>query len=305
MNARAGESPTLVVERAGPLTLLEDIGRPGNGAIGVSPSGALDPAALRDANRLVGNPPDAAVLEILLGDLRVRATAPVWVAVVGAVGPLERSDRATGSRPAALNSALLLEAGDTLTIGWAEYGVRYYLSVRGGFHAPRVLGSRSFDLLSKIGPAPLSDGDILTVGADDLADATLEPVPPIDWLPVSAPTRDEVTMRVTEGPRLDWFAADAWSSLLAQSWQVTAEANRVGVRLAGDPLGRVRDEELPSEGVVTGALQVPPSGQPIIFLADHPTTGGYPVIGVVSRQDIRLAAQLRPGQRLRFVPSHL
>jgi allophanate hydrolase subunit 2 len=128
----------------------------------------------------------------------------------------------------------------------------------------------------------------------------LGPVPPLDVLPASAPFLGEVTMRVLPGPRLDWFAASAWDSLRGQSWAVTAEADRVGVRLAGRPLERTRNDELPSEGVVTGALQVPPSGLPILFLADHPVTGGYPVIGVVRREDVRLAAQLRPGQRVRF-----
>ncbi len=290
----AGTAGFLLVERAGPLLLVQDAGRPGRAALGVPTSGALDPVAAAGANRLVGNAPSAAVLELLLGNALLRASAPIWVAVTGAVGALEVRSPA-GPRPAPWSAAFRLDAGDALAVGPAEYGVRYYVAVRGGIGGPAVLGSRSFDTLSALGPAPLIDGDSLPVGGDEI-----RPVPVLDVLPASAPPQGEVTLRVLPGPRLDWFAPAAWDALRAAPWTVTAEADRVGVRLSGTPLVRARDDELPSEGVVAGALQVPPSGLPIIFLADHPVTGGYPVVGVVRRADLRLAAQLRPGQAVRF-----
>jgi biotin-dependent carboxylase-like uncharacterized protein len=293
-----GMPARLVVERAGPLLLVQDAGRPGRAALGVPASGALDPRAAAGANRLVGNAPAAALLELLLGDARLRASAPAWLAVTGAAGPLI-VEGPNGARPAPWSAAFRLEGGEALVLGPAEYGVRYYVAVRGGVSGPATLGSRSFDTLSGLGPAPLRDGDAVAIGAAE-GDSGLRPVPPLDVLAASAPPPGEVTLRVLPGPRLDWFAPAAWDSLRNRSWTVTAEADRVGLRLDGRPLDRIRNDELPSEGVVTGALQVPPSGLPILFLADHPVTGGYPVIGVVRREDVRLAAQLRPGQRVRF-----
>lgn len=292
--ATVGAAAGLVVERTGPLMLVQDAGRPGHGGIGVSPSGALDPRALADANLLVGNDAGTAGLEILLGGAVLRATAAVWVAVTGAVGPLVRT-AGRASRPAPYAAAVLLDAGDSLEIGAAVAGIRWYLAVRGGVDVAPVLGSRATDLLSRVGPAPVAVGDALLAGP-----APARPVPPVDSLAVSAPADGEVVLRASPGPRLDWFADGSWAALLDRAWEVTAEADRVGVRLDGEPLERRIPGELPSEGVVTGALQVPPSGRPILFLADHPMTGGYPVIGVVARDDVRLAAQLRPGQRIRF-----
>lgn len=286
----------LRVERSGPLLLIQDAGRPGQAAVGVPASGALDPVAAAGANRLVGNAPSSAVLELLLGNARLRATVPTWLAVTGAAGALEIQGPG-GVRPAPWSAAFRLDAGEALAVGPAEYGVRYYLAARGGVGGPAILGSRSFDTLSGLGPAPLRDGDTVPVGGGG---GRLGSVPPLDALPASAPPQGEVTLHVLPGPRLDWFAPAAWDALRARPWTVTAEADRVGVRLDGPPLERVRDDELPSEGVATGALQVPPSGLPILFLADHPVTGGYPVVGVVRRADVRLAAQLRPGQAVRF-----
>jgi len=291
------DRPRLTVERAGPLLLVQDAGRLGMAAIGVPASGALDGAAADAANRLVGNPRGSAVLELLLGDARLRAEAPTWVAVTGAAGPLTVHGGPSG-RPAPWAAAFRLEPGEVLAIGRAEYGLRYYVAVRGGVGAPVTLGSRSRDTLAGLGPPPLRDGDDIPIGVAETG--TASPVPPLDALPASAPAAGEVTLRVLPGPQLDRFAAGAWDALLGQSWTVTAEADRVGARLDGRPLEHARRDELQSEGVVTGALQVPPSGLPILFLADHPVTGGYPVIGVVRRGDLGLAAQLRPGQRVRF-----
>ena len=123
-------------------------------------------------------------------------------------------------------------------------------------------------------------------------------MPGVDLARVADPEPGDVTVRVTPGPRRDWFPDEAWRSLVEQPWTVTADSNRVGLRLDGEPLARLRSDELPSEGLVRGALQVPPSGTPVLFLADHPVTGGYPVIGYVDDDDVDRCGQLRPGQRI-------
>ena len=170
--------------------------------------------------------------------------------------------------------------------------LRSYLAVRGGIDVPSVLGSRSTDTMSGLGPARLSPGTVLPVG-----DAT-DHWPATDFV---VPTPLEQTLHITFGPREDWFTEHARSILLEQPWTVTQDSDRVGIRLDGaEPLTRAVDDELPSEGMVLGALQVPPSGQPVLFLADHPVTGGYPVIAVVTAADVSAAAQLTPGTQIRF-----
>jgi allophanate hydrolase subunit 2 len=155
-----------------------------------------------------------------------------------------------------------------------------------------VLGSRSTDLLSGLGPAPLKAGDVLPIGCEH------GPMPGVDLAPVADPAAGEVAVRVTPGPRQDWFPEGA---LIGQTYTVSTNSNRIGVRLEGTPLQRLREGELPSEGMTLGALQIPPSGLPVLFLTDHPVTGGYPVIAYVAGADLPLCAQLRPGQTLRFV----
>jgi biotin-dependent carboxylase-like uncharacterized protein len=174
-------------------------------------------------------------------------------------------------------------------------GLRTYVAVRGGVDVPAVLGSRSTDVLSGLGPAPLAEGAVLPVG-----DAYSGPPPAVEVAPVPAPSTDDLVVRVVPGPRDDWFTPDALTTLFAEPYTVTADSNRVGVRLDGPALTRARDGELPSEGMVTGSVQVPSGGKPIVFLADHPVTGGYPVIGVVLAADLPVLAQARPGQVVRF-----
>jgi biotin-dependent carboxylase-like uncharacterized protein len=284
----------LLVLRAGPQAFVEDLGRPGHAGEGVPASGTVDPPALRLANRLVGNPPGAAGLELLLGGARLQARGGVWIAVTGAAGPLSVTSARGRRRPAAWSAAVLLDDGDVLELGTATFGLRYLLAVRGGLAAPRVLGSAATDVLSGLGPPPVRDGDVLQVGAP------VGRVPPADLVPVTATPTGEVLLRLLPGPRLDWFTADAWRTLVDEPWTVGRDADRVGLRLDGPKLDRRRNGELPSEGVVTGALQVPPGGRPVLFLADHPTTGGYPVIAVVAVADLPLAGQLRPGQPIAF-----
>jgi len=275
----------ITVLRAGPLTTVQDLGRPGWAHLGVPRSGALDAPALRLANRLVGNPEDVAGLEITAGGSSLRLTRASTVAVTGAPTPLT-----VAGHPAPFGAPVPVPAGATVEVGRPRHGVRTYLAVAGGVDVPAVLGSRSTDTLSGLGPPPLRDGAELAVG-----DPAGEPST-VDFTPTSAP--GEIVLRVRPGPRHDWFSHP--EALLADTYTVDLNSNRVGARLTGRSLTRAVAGELPSEGIVLGAVQVPASGQPLVFLADHPTTGGYPVIAVVADPDLPLLAQARPGERIRF-----
>ncbi|GHF56997.1 biotin-dependent carboxylase-like uncharacterized protein [Amycolatopsis bartoniae] len=279
---------TLEVVEPGPAALVEDLGRPGYAHLGVPPSGALDVPALRLANRLVGNDDGCAGIESLLGGLVLRARSSCTVAVTG---PPVRVT--VDGRPAGSHLPIHLRPEQVLEIAAPQTGLRCYLAVSGGIAADAELGSRSRDVLSGIGPQPLKAGDVLPLG-EPQGIPTGE-----DELAARRPPA-ELVVPVLLGPRHDWFAEPAQQ--LAVAWTVTPESNRVGLRLDGTPLRRSKDGELPSEGLVTGAIQVPPSGLPVVFLADHPTTGGYPVIGVVAPRSLPALAQARPGTTVRFRP---
>ncbi|WP_211246014.1 biotin-dependent carboxyltransferase family protein [Actinomadura oligospora] len=275
------------VVRPGPLATVQDLGRPGYAHLGVPRSGAADAPSLRLANRLVGNPEGAAGVEFTLGGASLLFHSPAWISVTGAPLDLRLDDR-----PQGMNAPVRVPEGGTLHLGVPPRGLRSYLAVRGGLTCEKTLGSRSTDLLSHLGPPALAPGTRLPFGrADGPMSVDLAPVAPLPGAPV---------LRVLPGPRDDWFARDALTVLTSNPYTVTPTGNRVGVRLEGPALVRAREGELASEGMVTGALQVPPNGNPILFLTDHPTTGGYPVIAVVRHQDLPLAAQLRPGDNLRF-----
>lgn len=286
-------------------SLIQDAGRPGFGNLGVSAAGAADARSAAQANRLVGNPTGHAVIENLLGNLVLRAHGDQVLAVSGAsasiqITPVDEDDFHC-ERQLPMDTPFALLDGETLQLSPAGEGLRSYISVRGGIDVPQVLGSRSTDSMSGIGPAPLSSGTQLPVG--ELAGYQIVGNPEPSSLP--RPDANGIyTLRITAGPRDDWFAAAGLTRLTEQIWSASAESNRVGVRLAltegGKPLQRVRTGELVSEGVALGALQVPPSGLPVLFLADHPVTGGYPVIAGVIAEDLPAAAQLPPGARLRF-----
>jgi biotin-dependent carboxylase-like uncharacterized protein len=284
-----GTGHALEVIDTGPLATVQDLGRPGLAALGVGQSGAADAESLRLGNRLVGNVEGAAAVEVTFGGLCLRAHGGMYVALTGAPCPMT-----VDGRQVAPYSPVWLPSGATLRLGAPTSGLRSYLAVRGGLDLPLVVQSRSTDTLAGLGPDPLAPGHRLPVGSP----AKGHPV--VDLAPVRRPGTGEVRLRVVVGPRADWFTPAAQRTLLADPYEVTAESNRVGMRLLGAPLERTRDDELPSEGMVRGALQVPPSGQPTLFLADHPVTGGYPVIAVVVAADLGLAAQARPGQHLRF-----
>lgn len=280
------------VERVGPLATIQDLGRPGWFDSGVGPSGAADRASLRLANRLVGNPEGAAGIEVLLGGLELSAQRHLTLAVTGAPAPAFVDGRPVG--PA---SVLEIEEGQRLRLGLASTGLRSYVAVRGGIDIAPVLGSRSRDTMSGIGPDPLRPGDVLPVGAPPRT------YPIVDVAPVPLPNDEPLTIRAVLGPRDDWFTAPA--TLFAGNWTVSSDTDRIGARLdrrTGPPLQRRIQDELPTEGVALGSIQVPPSGQPVVFLADHPITGGYPVIAVVIDAYVDAIAQARPGQIVRFRP---
>lgn len=278
----------LAVVDPGPLTTIQDGGRPGWAHLGVPRSGALDASAATLANRLVGNHEDAAVLETTLGGVAVRASVAMTIAVTGADALVD-----VGGRSVALREPVTVRGGQTVRVGPARAGVRSYLAVAGGVDVPCVLGSRSTDTLSGTGPEPLTAGQKLPVGRPVGQPASA------DVLTGSAIALP-VTLRVRRGPRDDWFTDRALAGFADAPYSVASDSNRIGLRLDGSALERRRSEELASEGIVLGAVQVPASGQPLVFLNDHPTTGGYPVLGVVVAQDLTACAQLRPGDTVRF-----
>lgn len=278
----------LTVVRAGALTTVQDEGRRGHAHLGVPRSGALDAPAMRLANRLLGNAPGAAVLETTLTGCALRPDRDVAVVVGGAPCPVT-----VAGRPAAWGAPVRVPAGAVLDVGGVTAGVRSYVAVAGGVAAEPVLGSRSTDLLSGLGPAPLRDGDVLPVGTP--GGRARQPVA----APWPGPPA-ELTLPLRPGPRADWFTPGALRTLTSATYRVSPHSNRIGLRTEGPSLERASAGELPSEGMVLGAVQVPPDGRPVVFLHDHPTTGGYPVIAVVAEEALAAAAQAVVGAPVRF-----
>lgn len=277
------EVPVIEVLDPGALTTIQDLGRPGHAHLGVPRSGALDARAMGLANRLVGNPREAAGLETTLTGIRFRLTRGTRLAVTGADAPV-----LVDQRPVPWGAAVSVQAGAVVEVGAARTGLRSYVALAGGIDVEPVLGSRSTDLLSGLGPAPLVAGQLLRLGSAAGAAPAVE----------AARSVRPGVLRVDPGPRADWFAPSAVAALDGASYVVGPASNRIGLRLVGEPVARRRVEELPTEPMVLGAVQIPPNGQPVVFLHDHPTTGGYPVIAVVRSADLGVCAQARPGERL-------
>lgn len=285
--------PRMEVLDAGLLTLFQDLGRPGFGDLGVTPSGAADRASAATANIAVGNPRQATVLENI-GGMELRALSDTVVCVTGAAARVSLD-----TMPVQLARPVLVTAGQTVRIEAAEYGMRNYVAIRGGLIADSELGSSSTDVLSGLGPAPVAVGDILGVlpRSSGMTDGQLS-----NPLRVSQTEdgRTVATLRCVLGPRDDWFG-ESVHSFLDTEWTVSAHSNRVGLRLESDTtVERVVDGELPSEGMVAGSVQIPPNGKPVLFLRDHAVTGGYPVVATVLEEDIDIAAQLPPGATVCF-----
>lgn len=267
--------------------LVQDLGRPGHAHLGVPPSGALDPAALALANRLVGNPESAAGLEVLLGGVQLRAHRSMRVALAGGQLGLR-----IGSRARAWGTAHPVRAGDLIEV-LPGSGLRAWLAVGGGIEVPQTLGSRSTDTLTGLGPPVVRVGDRLSTGDAPTTAPSGEAPPSV--------AAGVMTLDVVTGPRDDWFTDDALNALFTTEYVVSPASNRTALRMDSDvTLDRSRDEELLSEGLVTGSIQVANNGRPLVFLADHPVTGGYPVIAVMDPVGLAPCAQARPGDRARF-----
>ncbi|MGY5128398.1 5-oxoprolinase subunit C family protein [Streptomyces nigrescens] len=277
------------VVRAGALTTVQDLGRPGHAHLGVPRAGALDAPAHRLANRLVGNPGSAATLETTLTGCALRVRTATTVAVTGAPCPVT-----VDGRPAPWGAPVRVPAGAVVDAGPATHGLRSYLAFAGGIDTEPVLDSRAADLLSGLGPDPLTDGAVLPLGDPHGPPAGADAVPHRGPLP-------ELLLPFLPGPRDAWFTDAGLHTLTTGRFRVSPASNRIGLRTEGPPLERARTGELPSEGMPLGALQVPPNGLPVLFLHDHPTTGGYPVIGVVPERCLAPAAQAVPGTPVRFL----
>lgn len=288
--AATQERTALRVIAPGARATLQDAGRPGRASEGIAVSGAADAEALRRANRLVGNSPAAAGVEMLLGGFRAVAQTDLWIALTGASG-----QGSIGDRPLPWNEAVPWPTGTELVLPPFVHGARAYLGIRGGAGGPRVAGSRATDTLAGIGGADLAAGDAVAL-ADDIGGG----VPALDIRPWTLPDDGDLILDVEPGPRADWFAPEAPALLRSATWTVSDAADRVGVRLDGPELVRTRQGELVSEGMRPGALQVPPTGRPVVLGVDGPVTGGYPVIAVVTRASLDALAQARPGVRVRF-----
>lgn len=277
--------------------LIQDQGRFDQTRLGVGSAGAMDQAAMHAANRIVGNPEDAAVIELLNGGFKAKVLAAVVLAVTGADSLIRIKFADSRVVDFSTYQAIALDAGDELHIQTATAGLRHYLTIRGGLDVTPVLGSCAYDSLAVLGPEPLQVGDCiaqrqLTTGPIMLHESAVPNLPKVG---------DTVELDIVMGPRTDWFDQASIDRLCQQSWSVSQDSNRVGLRLQGDvPLTRRIQHELESEGTCIGALQVPPSGQPVLFMNDHPLTGGYPVIAAVAKHHWDLVAQIPAGCQIKF-----
>jgi KipI family sensor histidine kinase inhibitor len=296
--ASSSDAAAIDIQQPGLQALLQDLGRPGQAGQGVAASGAMDRGSLKAANRLVGNRPDEACIEVALGGFELISRGDTVVAVTGAEGPLTLITPDGHALLLDRHAPIALSDGDRLRIGDPTAGVRSYVALRGGVTLPPVLGSRSHDSLADVGPPPLKAGDRLTLRPARPGAVVGHAEGPLAAWPRAG---DEVTLDIRLGPRADWFTPEALDLLVTQTWTVTPQSNRVGLRVLGEvPLTRAVTAELPSEGTALGAIQVPANGQPVLFLADHPLTGGYPVIACIAPWHLDLAGQMPVGTRLRF-----
>lgn len=284
-------SRSVLVRRAGWCTTVQDLGRRGLAHLAVPPSGSLHREAALLANRLVGNPPEAAVLETTGNGVAVEAGCVLLAAISGAPAEVRVNGRA-----APWACSVLLRSGDVLEVGPAQGGLRSYVALDGGIDVPLVLGSRSSDLLSGLGPPPLADSEELPLGARPTTPPRGSDLAVVGWPGLARPA----VLRARLGPRHDCLTSGGVELLGQGVLRVEPESDRSGLRLAGARVRSVLDRELPSEGMVEGAVQLWPSGRLVVLLADHPTTGGYPVIAVVEPEDLWIAGQLRPGDELRL-----
>lgn len=286
--AEALDAPAVCIVDPGVSTTVQDGGRAGYAHLGITASGPVDRGASALANRLVGNTENAAVFENLFGGLAFTVTSPRYVAFAGAPAGV-RVDGHVVREP----QRVYLMPGQRISVGRPTGGIRIYVAISGGIRADTIFGSASTDALSGLGPVPLKAGNEFGLGP-----TCAVPEVPLE-LAASRYPEGAVQLRFRWGPRDSLFSAEDKRTFASTRWTVGADSNRVGIRLSGNPL-TIGSVDLRSEGMALGAIQVPPSGEPIVFLADHPVTGGYPVIGVVTEDDLDLLGQATVGTTVSF-----
>lgn len=286
----------------GLLSLVEDRGRLSSAALGVPGAGPADPETMGLANRLMGNPDDAAAVELTAAGPTLRFHGDTWMTVVGATAGAV--DILVDGRRVDSGVVVPVAGGQVVSVGRIRSGLRAYLAVSGGVDTPREIGSRSSDVLCGLGPGPLRAGDRMDLGSPTRPRGRLS-------FPVAAPgDGGPRPLRVVAGPHR--LALDHYRRLCSRTWTVGGASNRIGIRLVAAPTdpdpvgpGPVSDDHappmiIPSTGMITGAVQVPPDGNPIVLMPDHATVGGYPVACCVITADLPVLGQLRPGDTVRF-----
>lgn len=289
--------PVFTVTAPSLQMLIQDEGRFNQTKIGVGVAGAMDVSAMHSANRIVGNPTPTPVIEVLNGGLKAKMHQSAVITVTGAISNIHV--KFSNGQKADFDSyqAIALDEGDEFQIQAPTAGLRNYLAIRGGIDVQPVLNSASFDSLAILGPEPLKMGDTVYQGQVEVSNISNTEIAKLNLPKVG----DVVELDIVMGPRTDWFEAESIERLCQQVWLVTNESNRVGLRLSGEqPLQRKITHELESEGTCIGALQIPPSGQPVLFMNDHPLTGGYPVIAAVAKHHWDLVAQIPAGCQIKF-----
>ena len=284
---------TIRVESPGLLTTVQDLGRDGFGPIGVSPSGAADPIALRLGNRLVMNTENAAALEMAL-------VGGTFFFPGGAILALTGSNfgATLDGSPLDMWTSVAVQSAQTLRLGPTQSGSRCYLCVHGGIVVPPFLGSASTQLLSGLGGfegRSLRKGDVLNIGPNTQSFRARAVAPQV----LQQLSRRE-NLRVTPGPQADWFPESSLRAFYAQNYRISEQSNRMGVRLEGAAVSQHHDKHMITEGVSLGAIQVPPEGSPIILFVEQQTTGGYPKVANVISADLHRIGQLRPRDEIRF-----
>ena len=284
---------SLTIVKPGLLTTVQDLGRYGHQAAGVPVAGPMDVFSHRLANQLLGNEPGAATLEVTLIGPELVVEDETTIAVAGAHFEITCDDRQM-----AMGETCVVRAGARLKFGRILQGARAYIAFAGGIQTPPVLGSRATHLVSRMGGL---EGRALAAGDRVPIAASTSTRPHRKAVGLTLPTNGRALLRVVAGPQDHWFAAGAMKTVDAVSFRISPRSNRMGYRLQGPPLQRVRDGELISEPVGIGAIQVPAAGEPILLMADRQTAGGYPKIGHVITADLPLAGQLAPGDFIEFV----
>lgn len=286
----------MTVLSPGPLSTVQDAGRFSYMSTGFSPGGAMDGVSMRLANILVGNLPGEGVIEMTLMGMTVTFDGDAVIALTGAeVSPLRNDEE----DPLPMYTAIQVRRGDKIKMGAAQKGMRTYLAVSGGFDLPLVMGSLSTNLKCGLGGfqgRKLRSGDVLP-----LRQCVTLSMLGSRQLPPENDYRRDITVRVVLGPQADYFTDKGIETFLSSRYTVSGQSDRMGVRLEGSKIENKNGVDIISDGIATGAVQIPASGTPIIMMADRQTTGGYAKIATVISADLYLMAQAAPGTRVRFL----